>query len=66
MKRIVTQAEVAHAPVIIGDPAYSGIDDAVSFICAKVYLVNVWTGFKTTDDVVMAKRIADFEDQYRG
>ncbi|TOM59645.1 terminase, partial [Vibrio parahaemolyticus] len=25
----------------------------------------LWTGSKTTDDIVMAKRIADFEDQYQ-
>lgn len=25
----------------------------------------LWTGNKTTDDLIMAKRIADFEDQYR-
>ncbi len=30
MKRVVTAAQVAHAPRIIGvDPAYSGVDDAV-------------------------------------
>ncbi|EKK88436.1 putative terminase large subunit domain protein, partial [Escherichia coli 88.0221] len=25
----------------------------------------LWTGNKTTDDLIMAKRIADFEDQYQ-
>lgn len=66
MKRIVTQAEVAHAPVIIGvDPAYSGIDDAVIYLRQGLFSKCLWTGFKTTDDVVMAKRIADFEDQYK-
>ncbi len=40
MKRTVTQAEVSHAPIIIGvDPAYSGDDDAVIYI-AKGYTVN--------------------------
>ncbi|EPF2596040.1 terminase [Proteus sp. HMSC14B05] len=66
MKRIVTQAEVAHAPVIIGvDPAYSGVDDAVIYLRQGLFSKCLWTGFKTTDDVVMAKRIADFEDQYK-
>ncbi|MEX5878739.1 terminase [Proteus vulgaris] len=66
MKRVVTHAEVAHAPVIIGvDPAYSGIDDAVIYLRQGLFSKCLWTGFKTTDDVVMAKRIADFEDQYK-
>lgn len=63
MKRTVTAAEVAHAPVIIGvDPAYSGADDAVIYMRQGLYCKCLWTGNKTTDDVVMAKRIADFED----
>ncbi len=33
MKRVVTAAQVAHAPRIIGvDPAYSGVDDAVIYL----------------------------------
>jgi hypothetical protein len=33
MKRVVTEAQVSHAPVIIGvDPAYSGVDDAVIYL----------------------------------
>ncbi|EOT1549835.1 terminase [Proteus mirabilis] len=66
MKRIVTQAEVAHAPVIIGvDPAYSGADDAVIYLRQGLFSKCLWTGAKTIDDIVMAKRIADFEDQYK-
>ncbi|WGL97365.1 terminase [Arsenophonus sp. aPb] len=65
MKRTVTAAEVAHAPIIIGvDPAYSGADDAVIYLRQGLHSKCLWTGSKTTDDIVMAKRIADFEDQF--
>lgn len=66
MKRIVTAAQVAHAPVIIGvDPAYSGVDDAVIYLRQGLHSKVLWTGNKTTDDLIMAKRIAGFEDQYQ-
>ncbi|EFH5535612.1 TPA: terminase [Klebsiella pneumoniae] len=66
MKRVVTAAQVAHAPVIIGvDPAYSGVDDAVIYLRHGLHSKVLWTGNKTTDDLIMAKRIADFEDQYQ-
>ncbi|NPD42385.1 terminase [Providencia stuartii] len=66
MKRTVTQAEVSHAPIIIGvDPAYSGDDDAVIYLRQGLHSKCLWTGSKTTDDIVMAKRIADYEDQYQ-
>lgn len=66
MKRVVTAAQVAHAPVIIGvDPAYSGVDDAVIYLRQGLHSKVLWTGNKTTDDLIMAKRIADFEDQYQ-
>lgn len=65
MKRTVTQAEVSHAPIIIGvDPAYSGDDDAVIYMRQGLHSKFLWSGSKTTDDIVMAKRIADYEDQY--
>ncbi|AMG65715.1 hypothetical protein [Providencia stuartii] len=66
MKRTVTQADVSHAPIIIGvDPAYSGDDDAVIYLRQGLHSKCLWTGSKTTDDIVMAKRIADYEDQYQ-
>ncbi|STV56356.1 Uncharacterised protein [Klebsiella pneumoniae] len=66
MKRVVTAAQVAHAPRIIGvDPAYSGVDDAVIYLRQGLHSKVLWTGNKTTDDLIMAKRIADFEDQYQ-
>lgn len=66
MKRTVTAAEVAHAPVIIGvDPAYSGADDAVIYMRQGLYCKCLWTGSKTTDDILMAKRVADFEDRHQ-
>ncbi|EOC1198846.1 terminase [Cronobacter sakazakii] len=66
LARIVTEAQVAHAPVIIGvDPAYSGADDAVIYLRQGLHSKLLWRGSKTTDDLIMAKRIADFEDQYR-
>ncbi len=66
MKRVVTAAQVAHAPRIIGvDPAYSGVDDAVIYLRQGLHSKVLWTGNKTTDDLIMAKRIADFEDQHQ-
>lgn len=66
MKRVVTAGQVAHAPVIIGvDPAYSGVDDAVIYLRQGLHSKVLWTGNKTTDDLIMSKRIADFEDQYQ-
>ncbi|WP_105607827.1 terminase [Cronobacter sakazakii] len=66
LTRIVTEAQVAHAPVILGvDPAYSGADDAVIYLRQGLHSKLLWRGSKTTDDLIMAKRIADFEDQYR-
>ncbi|MCI0215011.1 terminase [Cronobacter sakazakii] len=66
LTRIVTEAQVAHAPVILGvDPAYSGADDAVIYLRQGLHSKLLWRGSKTTDDLIMAKRIADFEDKYR-
>lgn len=65
LKREVTEREVAHAPVILGvDPAYSGADDAVIYLRQGLHCKLLWRGSKTTDDLIMAKRVADFEDQY--
>lgn len=66
LKREVTEREVAHAPVILGvDPAYSGSDDAVIYLRQGLHCKLLWRGSKTTDDLLMAKRVANFEDQYR-
>lgn len=66
MKRVVTAGQVAHAPVIIGvDPAYSGVDEADIYLRQGLHSKLLWSGLKTTDDLIMAKRIADFEDQYQ-
>lgn len=66
LERVVTEAQVAHAPVIIGvDPAYSGADDAVIYLRQGLHAKLLWRGNKTTDDLIMAKRIADYEDQYK-
>ncbi|POX19367.1 terminase [Serratia marcescens] len=65
LARVVTERDVAHAPTIIGvDPAYSGADDAVIYMRRGLHAKLLWRGNKTTDDLIMAKRIADFEDQY--
>ncbi len=62
---MVTERDVAHAPTIIGvDPAYSGADDAVIYMRRGLHAKLLWRGNKTTDDLIMAKRIADLEDQY--
>lgn len=65
LKRKVTAGDVAHAPVILGvDPAYSGADDAVIYLRQGLHCRLLWRGSKTMDDLIMAKRVADFEDQY--
>ncbi|CAI2040925.1 TPA: terminase [Serratia liquefaciens] len=66
LARVVTERDVAHAPTIIGvDPAYSGADDAVIYMRRGLHAKLLWRGSKTTDDLIMAKRIADYEDQYQ-
>lgn len=66
LARVVTERDVAHAPTIIGvDPAYSGADDAVIYMRRGLHTKLLWRGSKTTDDLIMAKRIADYEDQYQ-
>lgn len=66
MKRQWTAADVSHAPVIIGvDPAYSGADDFVIYLRQGLHSKCLGTYPKTTDDLISAKRIADFEDQYK-
>lgn len=65
LTRVVTERDVAHAPTILGvDPAYSGVDEAVIYLRQGLHCKLLWRGSKTTDDLIMAKRIADFEDQY--
>lgn len=45
-------------PRIIGvDPAYSGVDDAVIYLRQGLHTKVLWTGNKTTDDLIMAKLI---------
>lgn len=64
--RVVTERDVAHAPTIIGvDPAYSGADDAVIYMRKGLHAKLLWRGSKTTDDLIMAKRIADYEDEHQ-
>ncbi|RYM69600.1 terminase [Serratia liquefaciens] len=66
LARVVTERDVVYAPTIIGvDPAYSGADDAVIYMRRGLHCKLLWRGSKTTDDLIMAKRIADFEDQYQ-
>ena len=66
LTRIVTARDVSHAPVIIGvDPAYSGADDAVIYLRQGLHSKLLWRGSKTTDDLIMAKRVADYEDEYQ-
>lgn len=66
LARVVTERDVAHAPTIIGvDPAYSGADDAVIYMRKGLHAKLLWRGSKTTDDLIMAKRIADYEDEYQ-
>ena len=54
------------APVIIGvDPAYDGDDDFAIYLRQGLYskLLGIWP--KNDNDGMMARILADFEDQYR-
>lgn len=54
------------APVIIGvDPAYDGDDDFAMYLRQGLYskLLGIWP--KNDNDGMMARILADFEDQYR-
>ncbi|WP_225182153.1 terminase [Pectobacterium aroidearum] len=66
MKRVYTANDVAHAPVIIGvDPAYSGSDTFEIYLRQGLHAKHLGTYPHTTDDLISAKRVADFEDQYQ-
>lgn len=66
MKRLLTEKDVSHAPVIIGvDPAYSGSDEAAIYMRQGLYSKLLGTYEKTTDDVAFAHIIAKFEDEYK-
>ena len=63
MRVQLTERQVAHAPVIIGvDPAYTGEDDFVIYMRQGLNSRMLGKYERTDDDLVMAKLIAQFED----
>lgn len=66
MGRTVTEAQVSHAPVIIGvDPSWSGEDEFAIYMRQGLHSKLIGTYQKNDDDVISARRIADLEDQYK-
>ncbi|ENM5223841.1 terminase [Pseudomonas aeruginosa] len=66
MARVVTEAMVSHAPVVIGvDPSWSGEDEFAIYMRQGLHSKLIATHQKSDDDVLMAQRIAQLEDQYK-
>ncbi|MCS7664737.1 terminase [Pseudomonas aeruginosa] len=66
MARVVTEAMVSHAPVVIGvDPSWSGDDEFAIYMRQGLHSKLIGTYQKSDDDVLMAQRIAQLEDQYK-
>ncbi|MBO8355371.1 terminase [Pseudomonas aeruginosa] len=66
MARVVTEAMVSHAPVVIGvDPSWSGDDEFAIYMRQGLHSKLIATHQKSDDDVLMAQRIAQLEDQYK-
>lgn len=66
MDRTVTEAMVAHAPIIIGvDPSWSGEDEFAIYLRQGLHSKLIGTYQKSDDDVLMAGRISQLEDQYK-
>lgn len=66
MARVVTEAMVSHAPVVIGvDPSWSGDDEFAIYLRQGLHSKLIATYQKSDDDVLMAQRIAQLEDQYK-
>ncbi len=66
MARVVTEAMVSHAPVVIGvDPSWSGEDEFAIYMRQGLHSKLIATYQKSDDDVLVAQRIAQLEDQYK-
>jgi hypothetical protein len=66
MARTVTQAMVSHAATIIGvDPSWSGEDEFAIYLRQGLHSKLIGTYQKSDDDVLMAQRISQLEDQYK-
>ena len=63
---MITPGQVAHAATVIGvDPAHQGGDPAVIYLRQGLHTKKLGEYQRTTDDVLFAKTIAQFEDEYR-
>jgi len=64
--RVITEAQVAHAAVVLGvDPSHQGKDPAVIYLRQGLHCKKLGEYQRTTDDVLFAKIVADFEDRYK-
>lgn len=64
--RVIRPEQVAHAATVIGvDPSHQGKDPAVIYLRQGLHCKKLGEYQRTTDDVLFAKVIADFEDQYQ-
>ncbi len=65
-RRTVTERDVAHAAVIITlDPAWSGGDEYVIGMRRGLHFVVLWTGYQIEDDVWLAQKLAQLEDEHK-
>lgn len=65
-KRQLKKSEYDFAPVIIGvDPAWTGEDTLEVFLRQGNYSKHLWSLPKNSDDVMVANKIARFEDEYQ-
>lgn len=66
MSRVLLQRQVDHAPVIIGvDPSWSGDDEFAIYKRQGLHSELLATYLKSDDDVLMAQRIAQLEDEHK-
>lgn len=66
MSRVLLQRQVDHAPVIIGvDPSWSGDDEFAIYKRQGLHSQLLATYLKSDDDVLMAQRIAQLEDEHK-
>lgn len=66
MSRVLVKHQVDHAPVIIGvDPSWSGEDEFAIYKRQGLHSQLIATYQKSDDDVLMAQRIAQLEDEHK-
>ena len=65
-RRRVTAKDVQHAAKIITlDPAWSGEDEYCIGLRQGLFFKMLWTAIQVEDDVFLAKKLADLEDEHK-